>query len=62
MDIGMILMLYTIYGLIFGGFSAFVAREKNRDGLSWAFLGFAFGVIALIAVVGVPSRGAQQTV
>ena len=37
-----------------GGFCAWLASEKNRDGTSWFFLGFIFGWIALIALAGSP--------
>ena len=48
------LISYIITGIIFGGFCAFVANEKNRDGAIWFGLGFIFQLVALIALVGVP--------
>ena len=34
--------------------SGFVAKEKNRSKSDWMILGFFFGIIALIAVGGLP--------
>ena len=36
--------------LIIAAFTSFIAREKNRDNIIWAFLGFFFGLLALLAV------------
>ncbi|WP_339859108.1 hypothetical protein [Pseudohongiella acticola] len=49
-----IVTLFVLHGFILGGFCTFVAGEKHRDQFAWAILGFFFGVVALLAVVGVP--------
>ena len=36
--------------VIFGGFSGWLASEKNRESGSWFVLGFFFGPVALIAL------------
>ena len=46
--------IYIISGLITGGFSSFIAKEKNRDQFGWFALGFIFSIIALIALIAVP--------
>jgi tetratricopeptide (TPR) repeat protein len=46
--------IYIISGLITGGFSTFIAKEKNRDQFGWFALGFIFSIIALIALIAVP--------
>lgn len=48
------LVIILIQALIFGGFSAFVAKEKNRNTLDWFLLGFFFSFIALVSLIAVP--------
>jgi drug/metabolite transporter (DMT)-like permease len=43
-----------IQAFVFGGFSSFIAKEKNRDSAGWLFLGFLFSLIALLALIAVP--------
>jgi hypothetical protein len=45
---------------VFGGFSAAVAKSKNRDGAGWFFLGFLFTLPALLAVCGMPPLRVAQ--
>jgi len=35
-------------------FCAWVASEKNRDSAGWFILGCLFGVLSLLAIVGMP--------
>lgn len=51
-----LLLYYILSGIIFGGFSAYIAKEKKRDIYLWFFLGFLFSIIALIAVAAIPSK------
>jgi hypothetical protein len=51
--------IFFAHGFIFGGFCVFVAGEKNRDQFGWAVLGFFFGIVALVSLVGVPSLQAK---
>lgn len=48
------IILSIVYGIICGGFSAFVAGTKNRGEIMWFVLGGLFGIFALIAISGVP--------
>ena len=42
------------YWLSFRGFCAWLAEEKGRNFFGWFGLGFVFGFIALLALVGAP--------
>lgn len=48
------LMIFLLQAFIFGGFCAFIAKEKNRDSAGWFFLGFLFSLIAVLALIAVP--------
>ena len=50
------LLLFLVYALIFGSFCAYLAGEKGRSGGSWFFLGFVFGILALLVLIGLPSE------
>jgi len=50
-----IILIYVVVGLVIGAFSAFIAGEKNRDTLYWFLLGLLFNIIALLALMAVPS-------
>jgi hypothetical protein len=50
-----IITILIIQGVVFAGFCGYLAEEKSKDGPAWAFLGFLFGPIALLTLVGVPS-------
>lgn len=54
MENSILFIFYIIHGLVFGMFSGFIAEEKNRSTGNWFILGFFFGIVALITVVGVP--------
>lgn len=43
-----------IWGIIFGAFCSFLAKQKKRDQGSWFALGFFFSLIALIAIAATP--------
>jgi hypothetical protein len=47
-------LIFFLQAIVFGGFSSFIANEKNRDPLSWFFLGFVFSLIAVLALIAVP--------
>lgn len=53
-----ILLILVIQGLVFGFFCSYIAREKNRDSASWFCLGFAFSILAVLALIAVPKRDA----
>jgi len=49
-----LVLIIVIQGFVFGAFSGFIAKEKNRDKAGWFFLGFFFSFIALLALIAVP--------
>ena len=53
MDIFIIILLQ---GIIFGSFSSFIAKEKNRDSLNWFILGFFFSFLAILALIATPKE------
>ena len=55
-------VIIMVQAIIFGSFTAFVAKEKNRGTLSWFFLGFFFSIIALLALMAVPAKQIPETV
>lgn len=56
----MILFLFLIQGIAFGGFCGYLAGQKNRSGLSWFLLGFLFSILALIAIAASPSLASEK--
>ena len=60
-----VLLIIIAQGFVFGAFSGFIAKEKNRDQTSWFLLGFFFSFIALLALIAVPkldkSSGGNQS-
>jgi MFS family permease len=50
----------ALQGIVCGSFCAFIANEKNRDGLGWFLLGLIFGIFALIAIASVPRLEKQE--
>lgn len=58
----MFLFFLIVSGCVFGGGSAIVAANKNRNVLGWFVLGFCFSFVALIVVAGLsPVEQARQT-
>lgn len=51
----LVLLGWLLSVVVFGGFCAYVASEKNRSAVAWGILGALFGLIALIAIAGLPS-------
>ena len=49
------LIIWLVTWLISAGFTSYIAREKNRNSIYWFWLGFLFGIFALIAIAAVPS-------
>ena len=43
------------YWASFGFFCSWLAQEKGRDAQPWLLLGFLFGFIALLTLVGAPA-------
>ena len=51
-----VLFIVFIVWLASGFYCGTVADSKGHNGAAWAFGGFFFGLIALIAVAGLPDR------
>ena len=56
-----IIIAIIIWGIIFGGFCAFLAKQKNRDAVGWFFLGLLFSIIALIAIAASSPKENKDT-
>jgi hypothetical protein len=41
------------FGILIGGFCAYIAAQKGRSGGAWFFLGLLFGILALVAIAAV---------
>jgi hypothetical protein len=54
--------IILLQAVVFGSFTSFVAREKQRGALAWFFLGFFFSLIALLALMAVPAKQVPETV
>ena len=55
------IIILIVQGIIFGGFSAFIAKEKKRDEVVWFILGFLFSFLALVALVAIPEITVANT-
>ncbi len=55
-----VITVLVVHGLIFGVFCQFVAYQKGRDGVTWFYIGFFFGVIALLALIGLGKPDAKE--
>jgi hypothetical protein len=54
------LTVLIIQGIIFGGFCAFIASQKNRGSGSWFFLGFFFSILAVLALIAIPKENSAD--
>ena len=52
-------VIFLVQAFTFGGFCAFIAKEKNRDSAGWFWLGFLFSLIAILALMAVPKLDKQ---
>lgn len=50
------IVILIVYCIVCGCFCYFVAQEKNRNDVGWFCWGLLFGIIALLAIAGVPSK------
>jgi len=50
-----ILITVLAVELVLAFFCSYIAGQKNRDRGGWFVLGFLFGILALIAIAGVPA-------
>jgi len=55
-----ILVGIIIWGIIFGAFCAYLAKQKNRNAETWFILGLFFSFIALIAIAASPARTQEE--
>jgi uncharacterized paraquat-inducible protein A len=60
MDALVVIILFQ--AVIVGSFTAFIAKEKKRDALAWFVLGFFFSLIALLALIAVPTKKVSETI
>jgi formylglycine-generating enzyme required for sulfatase activity len=51
---GVFLAIVLIQALIFGFFSAYIAKEKGRSYSKWFALGFFFSILAILALTAIP--------
>ena len=56
----MLWFIFIVQGLICGGFSAFIAGQKNRSSAGWFGLGMLFGIFALIGIAAVPKLSFEK--
>ncbi len=60
METGIFWAVLIIQGIIFGGFCAFIASQKNRDSGSWFLLGFFFSILAILALIAIPKESSAS--
>lgn len=54
-------IISILFGLIvYAPFSRFLAKEKGYSAGWWFFLGFFFGIFALLAAVGLPDKATRR--
>jgi len=56
----MSLIPYMVVGLVCGGFTAWLALNKDRSVGAWFVLGFLFNIFALIAIAAAPKSADQS--
>jgi hypothetical protein len=49
---------WFVYAMVMMGACAWLAKEKDRDSVTWAMLGILLGIIALIILGFSPSKRA----
>jgi len=54
------LILVLISCPVFGFFCSYIATQKNRDSVTWFWLGFFFNFIALISIGVVPAEASKK--
>ena len=54
------LLMTAVAWLACAGFSGYVAEQKGYRPLAWGGLGLLFGLMALIAVAGLPDRSQRM--
>jgi hypothetical protein len=55
-----LLILILIQAVIFGCFCAYIAGQKNRGKIEWFILGFLFSILAILALVSIPTLKAEE--
>ena len=58
----LIWLVLVANGLIFGFFCSYLAGQKGKESTTWFWLGFVFNILALLVLVGLPSKLATTTV
>ena len=54
MELSVFFIIYFTVAAIWAGFCGWLAVEKGRSGQAWMLIGFIFGPIALLTLVGAP--------
>lgn len=49
-----LIWIIILQAIVFGTFSSFIAKEKNRDSADWFVLGFLFSLLAILALIALP--------
>jgi hypothetical protein len=57
-----IFWILLIQAIVAGGFSAFIAKEKNRNIFNWFILGFLFSLFALLALIAIPLKQSSENI
>ena len=55
-----VIAVVIAHGLVFGLFCQYIAYQKARDGVTWFYVGFFFGIIALLALIGLARPDAKE--
>lgn len=61
MEPELVVGIFIIYAVICGFFCTKLAEAKNLSEGTWFLVGFFFGIIALIALVGWPASEKKHT-
>lgn len=56
-----IIGLVAAGAVVSAGFCTYLAKEKGRDPATWLMFGFLFGIVALLALVGLPALEKKPT-
>jgi hypothetical protein len=56
-----LLILIIVHSLVFAGFCASVAGLKRKNSGKWLVLGFFFGFVALLVLIGSPSASSASS-
>lgn len=58
---GTLILIFLVQGFVFGGFCSYLAEQKGKDKGTWYCLGFVFGIIGLLVIMGSTSEADSQS-